>query len=63
MQAQQIIIRPSQLPALTGLSKSSIDRLRAQGDFPAARRLSRQAIGFLREEIESWLANRPTVTH
>lgn len=58
---EQIIIRPAQLPALTGLSKSSIDRLRAEGDFPQARRLGRQAIGFLKAEVETWLANRPVV--
>jgi prophage regulatory protein len=62
MQHQQIIIRPAQLPALTGLSKSSIDRLRAEGDFPQARRLGRQAIGFVKSEVEAWLASRPVVS-
>lgn len=59
---QQIIIRPNGLPAFTGLSKSTIERLRREGDFPQARRLGRQAIGFLKAEIETWLSNRPVVT-
>lgn len=58
---QQIVLRRAHLPAFTGLSKSTIDRLRAEGDFPQARRLGRQAIGFLKSEIEAWLANRPVV--
>jgi prophage regulatory protein len=62
MQRQQLIVRPAELPALTGLSKSTIDRLRAQGDFPRARRLGQQAIGFLRVDIEAWLASRPEVS-
>lgn len=59
---QQQVIRPRNVPAYTGLSNSTINRLRAEGDFPKARRLGRQAIGFIRAEIDAWLASRPLVT-
>ena len=63
MQQQQTIIRRVQLPAILGLSMSTIDRLRLQGDFPAPRLLGQQALGFMRAEIEAWLASRPLATH
>ena len=63
MDPQQIIVRRGQLPAITGLSLATIDRLRLAGDFPEARQLSVQAIGFQREAIEAWIASRPLVKH
>jgi len=59
MRPNQIVIRRAELPAILGLSLPTIDRLRASGDFPPARRLGRQAVGFLKTEVEAWLANRP----
>lgn len=53
-----IVLRRTQLPALLGLSLATIDRLRAAGDFPACVRLGAQAVGFLRGDVESWLAAR-----
>jgi len=61
MQPQQIVVRRTELPGILRLSLPTIDRLRAQGDFPVARRLSRQSICFLRSDIEAWLASRPVV--
>ena len=61
--SHSLVIRRAELPALLGLSIPTIDRLRAQGQFPVPRRLGQQAIGFLRADIDEWLANRPTVTH
>lgn len=62
MQQQPIIVRRTQVPAIVGLSKSTIDRLRKAGDFPAPILLGQQALGFLRSEIEAWLATRPRAT-
>lgn len=62
MQQQTIIVRRTQVPAIVGLSKSTIDRLRKAGDFPAPILLGQQALGFLRSEIEAWLAARPRAT-
>ena len=63
MQAQQTIIRRAQLPGILGISKSTIDRLRNAGDFPAPFFLGQQALGFLRTDIEQWLSTRPRATH
>ena len=63
MDPQQIIVRRGQLPAIIGLSLASIDRLRLAKDFPEARQLSLQAIGFFRSDIDAWLASRPLVQH
>lgn len=57
------VIRRSQLPAITGLSIATIDRLRAAGKFPKPIRLGDQAIGFTKSSIEEWLATRPTCHH
>ena len=63
MQPQTTIVRRGQLPQITGLSLATIDRLRLAGDFPEARQLSIQAIGFERAAIEAWIASRPLVKH
>lgn len=53
-----IILRRTQLPAVLGLSLSSIDRLRAAGNFPPSVRISTQAVGFIRADLEAWLMSR-----
>ena len=58
-----LIIRKSALCSLLGISAATLDRLRQRGEFPPAIRLGEQAIGWTRESIDLWLANRPTVTH
>lgn len=63
MTHQQTIVRRAQLPAILGISIATIDRLRARGDFPAPRRLGQQAVGFLRSDIDAWLASRPAALH
>ena len=63
MQLQQTIIRRAQLPDILGISKSTIDRLRNSGDFPAPLLLGQQALGFLRTDIENWLLARTRAAH
>ena len=65
MQPLTTIVRRGQLPAIVGLSLATIDRLRLRlnGDFPEARKLSEQSIGWLRADIDAWLASRPLVRH
>lgn len=53
-----IVLRRTQLPAVLGLSLTTIDRLRAAGDFPPSVRVGVQAVGFLRGDVEAWLAAR-----
>ena len=45
---------------LVGTSRYTINRLRAENDFPIPIRL-RGSLRFRRDEIERWLANRPRV--
>ncbi len=63
MQAQPTIFRRAQLPSILGISKSTIDRLRSAGDFPAPFFLGQQALGFLRTEVEEWVSKRPRAVH
>lgn len=60
---QQSIIRLSQLPGIVGLSIASIHRMRAAGEFVKPVRLGAQAIGFLRSDVDEWLASRPVMHH
>ena len=43
---------------LVGLSESTFDRLRRQGDGPAAVRLSARRIGFRLSDLMAWATNR-----
>ncbi|MBB4837755.1 putative DNA-binding transcriptional regulator AlpA [Sphingomonas kyeonggiensis] len=49
------------LPAVrhrTGLSRATIYRKMSAGDFPRARQLSTQCVGWLESEIDSWISER-----
>jgi len=56
------IIRMQYLPGMIGLSRASIYRLEAAGDFPRRRKLGKlsksAAVGWLRSEVDEWLASR-----
>ena len=52
------------LPAvceITGLSKATIYRLLARGEFPARVKLSPRCVGWRVAEIDAWLAARAAV--
>ena len=53
------ILRRPEVVAATGLSSTRIDELEREGRFPARRRLSQRAAGWLSSEIEEWIASRP----
>ncbi len=55
------IIRPRNLPAEIGISRTSIWRLERAGDFPKRIRLSAGAVGYRRDEVQAWLDSRQTV--
>lgn len=44
---------------LTGLSRTTRWRLIRRGEFPPPRQLSPNAVGWLRGEVDDWLASRP----
>lgn len=53
-----LVLRKSEAARLIGISIATLDRLRAAGDFVRPIRLGKQAIGFLRAEVEQWIASR-----
>ncbi len=52
------ILRPRDLPRVTGLSRTSIHRLRVANDFVPVIHLTQHSIGFRRRDIEQWLDAR-----
>lgn len=52
-------LRTNQLIEKIGLSRSSIWRLESQGTFPKRRQIGPGAVGWLEEEVEKWMLDRP----
>lgn len=44
--------------ALTSLSRTAINRYRAEGRFPKAVQLTEKRVAFVRSEVETWIARR-----
>jgi prophage regulatory protein len=61
MQADRIIREP-EVREISGLSRTTRWRLEREGKFPARRKLSDNAIGWLESEIRDWVATR-NVSH
>jgi len=51
-------IRLSEVCRKTGLGKSSIYALKAEGKFPATVSLGARAVAFVEAEVDQWLADR-----
>ena len=49
-----LFIRRSQLKSLIGLSPSTVDRLEAEGLFPARRRVGAGVVGWLGTEVQEF---------
>lgn len=60
---QAVVLKRKDAAAMCGISISTLDRLRADGDFVKPIRLGAQAIGFLRTDLDDWIANRPILLH
>ena len=56
------VIRFHEVRLRVGLSRTSIWRLERKGQFPARRRLSVNAVGWLEDEVERWVQARDVVT-
>lgn len=52
------IVRYADLHAIVGLSRAQISRLVRAGKFPLPVPLGPNSVGFLRSEIDAWLAER-----
>lgn len=61
----QEVIRPRNLPQVTGLSRTSCWRLGKDptSGFPKPIHLSTGAVGYFRHELEAWLESRQSVEH
>ena len=55
-------LRADEAIALSGLSRTTLWRLEGAGKFPARRRLSVGAVGWLKSEVEAWIDERQTIT-
>ena len=51
-------LRARDVQTRVGLSRTTIWRLVRRGEFPAPRRLSANAIGWLASEVEAWIGSR-----
>jgi prophage regulatory protein len=52
------IVRLKELLVITGLSRTTIHRLEAGGQFVVRRKLGLRAVGWDRAEVEAWLTSR-----
>jgi prophage regulatory protein len=52
------ILRRPEVENRTGLPRSSLYRLVAQGAFPKQRRLSPSTVGWLESEVSDWINSR-----
>ncbi len=57
------IERIEQVSARTGLPKSSIYRLMADGSFPKPLRLSERATGWRSDQIDDWIMSLSVALH
>lgn len=56
------MIRPNDIPQVAGISAGTAYRLEKSGQFPARRRISTRCVGWLAEEVDTWLQGRDTVS-
>lgn len=59
---QDKILRPKAVVQMVGLSRTTLWRLENAGQFPARRKISRAAIGWLESEVLKWMAEREKVS-
>jgi prophage regulatory protein len=52
------ILRLPEVKSRTGLSRSTIYLMMAEGAFPSSISLGARAVGWLESEIENWLGDR-----
>jgi len=58
--ANDRVVRPSGLKDVVGISSTTCWRLERKGQFPARRKLSAGAVGWLQSELSAWLESRAT---
>ena len=55
------ILRPRDLPQVTGLGKTSIWRLEKAGHFVKKLKLSNGCVGYLRSDVEAWVSSKQII--
>jgi prophage regulatory protein len=53
-----VLLSLNDVSALTSLSRTAINRLRAAGNFPAAVMLGERRVAFVRTEVLAWIESR-----
>jgi prophage regulatory protein len=64
--AKESMPRILRLPAvlqMTGLARSTVYRMMAEGTFPAPVKLARRAVGWRQEDVQQWINARPKASH
>ncbi len=56
------ILRTRDVTRVTGLSRTTVWRLERAGKFPPRMRLGENSVGWLEEEVQSWIESRPRFT-
>lgn len=54
-------IRFPEVHSLVGLSRSTIWRLEGRGEFPPRRRVGKNVVGWIEQEVKDWINSRPLV--
>lgn len=54
------LLRTKQVTTMTGLSRMTIYRLELAGQFPARRKLAKNSVAWLEDEIKAWIKSRPS---
>ena len=55
-----VIFRRPDVERITGLSRSTLYAMIAEGDFPKPVRLGKRAVGWREADISAWLESRTT---
>lgn len=58
---ESTIIRFSGLKIMIGLSRSTIDRLEKNNDFPKRINLGKNSVGWCREAVTKWIKERSNI--
>lgn len=58
----QAILKRAEVVKLVGLGYSTIWRLEKAGEFPARKQLSVGRVGWRRDEVESWVEGRVSLS-
>jgi prophage regulatory protein len=54
-----LVVRPTEIAYVLGVSRPTAYRLEREGSFPRRRQLGPRATGWLLSDLENWLQSRP----